>query len=64
MVQPRTRLISSFILKNGTIHLFVQYAPRKRFNNFVQSAVDAQQQGDGNPNSSVVAETMKLLTAS
>ena len=46
------------------IHRFVQYTPRKCFNNFVQSAVDARRQGDENPNSSVVAETMKLLANS
>ena len=43
------------------IHRFVQYTPRKRFDNFVQSAVDAERQGDENLTSSVVAETMKLL---
>ena len=43
------------------IHRFVQYTPRKCFNSFVQSAVDARRQGDENPSSSVVAETMKLL---
>ena len=57
-----------FYLKLGLvckkIHRFVQYAPRKCFNNFVQSAVDARRQGDENPNSSVVAETMKLLANS
>ena len=46
------------------IHRFFQYTPRKCFNNFVQSAVDARYQGDENPNSSVVAETMKLLANS
>ena len=46
------------------IHRFVQYTPRNCFNNFVQSAVDARPQGDENPNSSVVAETMKLLANS
>ena len=46
------------------IHRFVQYTPRKCFDNFVQSAVDARRQGDENPNSSVVAETMKLLANS
>ena len=46
------------------IHRFVQYTPRKCFNNFVQSAVDARRQGDENPNSSVVDETMKLLANS
>ena len=43
---------------------FVQYTPRNCFDNFVQSAVDARRQGDENPNSSVVAETMKLLANS
>ena len=77
MPQPRRMLISSFILTNATIkpflfylklglfckkiHRFVQCTPRKSFNNFVQSAVDARLQGDENPHSSVVAETMKLL---
>ena len=46
------------------IHRFVQYTPRKCFGNFVQSAVDARRQRDENPNSSVVAKTMKLLANS
>ena len=46
------------------IHRFVEYTPEKCFNNFVQSAVDAKRQGDENPNSSVVEETMKLLANS
>ena len=54
-----------FYLKLGLIctkiHRFFQYTPRKCFNNFVQSAVDARREGDENPNSSVVAESMKLL---
>ena len=58
-------LLLLFYLKHGLvckmIHRFVQYTPRKCLNNFVQSAVDARRQGDENPNSSVVAETMKLL---
>ena len=57
-----------FHLKPGLfckkIHRFVQYTPRKCFDNFVQSAVDARRQGDENPNSSVAAETMKLLANS
>ena len=36
----------------------------KCFNNFVQSAVNARRGGDENPNSSVVAEKMKLLANS
>ena len=43
------------------IHRFVEFSPKKCFNSFVQSAVDARRQGDENPKSSVVAETMKLL---
>ena len=35
-----------------------------KFNKFVQSTEDARQQSDGNPNSSEVAETMKLLANS
>ena len=61
-------LLFLFYLKIGLvckkIHRFVQYTPRKCFNNFVQSAVDARRQGDENPNSSVVAETIKLLADS
>ena len=82
MTQPRKRLLSSFILTNGTIITplllfyfelrlvckqidgFVQYTPRKCFNIFLQSAVDARRKRDENPNSSVVAETMKLLANS
>ena len=43
------------------IYSFVQYTPRKCFNNFVKSVVDARRQGDENPLSGVVAETMKFL---
>ena len=57
-----------FYLKLGLVckkaHRFVQYTPRKCFNNFVQSTVDARRQGDETPNSSVVAETLKLLANS
>ena len=40
---------------------FVQYTQRKCFNNFVQSVIDARREGDENPLSGVVAETMELL---
>ena len=57
-----------FYLQVGLVckktHGFVQYTQRKCFGNFVQSAVDARRQGDENPKSSVVAETMKLLANS
>ena len=45
-------------------HQFVQYTTKKCFSSFVQSAVNARRQGDEKPNSSVVAETMKLLANS
>ena len=42
---------------------FIQYLPRKCFNKIVQSVAvfDAFREGDENPLSSVVAETMKIL---
>ena len=43
------------------IHRFVQYTPRKVFNNFVQYVVDARRVGYENSISGVVAETMKFL---
>ena len=46
------------------IHQCVQYTPQKCFNSFVQSAVKIRRQEYENPNSSVVAETMKLLANS
>ena len=46
------------------IYRFVEYIPVKCFNKFVQSAVNACRERDENPNSSVVAETMKSLANS
>ena len=46
------------------VHHFVRHTPKKCFNSFVQSAVNARRQGDENPNSSVVAETIKCLANS
>ena len=46
------------------VHHFVGYTPRKCFNSFVEAAVDARRKSDQNFNSSVVAETMKLLANS
>ena len=40
---------------------FVEYIPVKCFDKFVQSAVNARREGDQNPNSSVVEETMNCL---
>ena len=46
------------------IHRCVEYTPKKRFNSFVQAALDARRKGDENPNSSVVAEITKRLANS
>ena len=46
------------------IYRFVEYTPIECFNKFLQSAVNARRERDENPNSSVVAETMKLLANS
>ena len=42
----------------------MEHIPVKCFNKFVQSAVNARREGDENPNSSVVAEKMKLIANS
>ena len=42
----------------------MEYIPVKCFKKFVQSAINARREGDENPNSSVVRETMKLLANS
>ena len=46
------------------IYRFVEYTPVKCFNKIVQSAGNARREGDENPISNVVAETMKLLANS
>ena len=46
------------------IYRFVEYIPVKWSKKFVQSAVNAPREGEENPNSLVVAETMKLLADS
>ena len=43
------------------VYRFVQYTPRKCFNNFVQPVVEARREEDEKPQSGFVAETMKLL---
>ena len=57
-----------FYLQLGLValkkHRFVEYTARKSFNSILQAAVDARRKKDENPDSSVVAETMKLLANS
>ena len=47
-----------FVMKTNR---FLECTPKKCFNSFVQSAVDAKKKSDESPNSNVVAEKMKLL---
>ena len=61
VITPLLNFYLSLGLKCTKNYHFVQYTPEKCFNNFVQSVVDARRAGDENPESSVVAETMKLL---
>ena len=56
-----TQPLSQSWSKMHKTYRFVQYTPKKSFNNFVQSVVDARRAGDENPDSSVVAETMRML---
>ena len=61
-------LLLLFYLELGLVctklHHFVEYTPRNCLNSFVQSTIDARRQGTENPNSSVVAETVKLRAKS
>ena len=40
---------------------FIEYTPKKSFGSFVDRVVQARREGDKNKNSTVVAETMKLI---
>ena len=61
VITPLYNFYMELGLQCTKIYRFVQYSPRKCFNTFVQSVVDARREGDENPFSGVVAETMKLL---
>ena len=60
LITPLLLFYLQLVLVVTKMYRFVEYTPKKCFNSFVQSAVDAKMKGDKNPNSSVVAETMKL----
>ena len=61
VITPLLNFYLSLGLKCNKIYRFVQYTSKKCFNNFVQSVVDARRVGVENLESSVVAETMKML---
>ena len=64
IITPLLNFYLDLGLECERIYRFVQYTPMKRFNSFVQSAMDARRKGDESPHSSVVDETMKLLANS
>ena len=64
LITPLLLLYLQFGLVCTKIHRFVEYTLKKCFNRFVQAAVDAKKKGDENPNSIVLAETMKFLVNS
>ena len=64
IITPLLNFYINLGLKCTRVFRFVQYTPRKWFNTFVQSVVDARKGGDENSDSSVVAETMQLLVNS
>ena len=61
IITPLLNFYLSLGLQCTKINRFGECTPRKCFNNFVQSVVDARRKGDNKPHSGVVAETMKLL---
>ena len=61
IITPLFNFYMELGLQYTKVYRFVQNLPRKCFNKFVQSVVDARSEGDENPLSGVVAETMKLL---
>ena len=64
LITPLLLLYLQLGLVRTKIHRSVEYTPKKCFNRFVQSPVDARRPGNENPNSSVVTETMNLLANS
>ena len=61
VITPLLKFCLKLGLRCTKIHRFLEYIPQKCFNGLVQSVVDARREGDENPDSIVVAETMKLL---
>ena len=64
IITPLFNVYLDLGLECTQVYRFVPYNPLNCFNSFVQSAVEARRQGDENPYSSVVAETMTLLANS
>ena len=61
IITPLLNFYVSLGLQLTKTYQFVEYKPRECFNNIVQSVDDVRREGDENPRSAVVAETMKFL---
>ena len=64
VITPLFNLNRTLGLECTKIHRFVEYTTEKCFKGFVKSVVEARRLSDQNKNSTVVAETMKLLSNS
>ena len=64
VITPLFNFYRTLGLECTRVHRFVDYTPEKCFKGFVKSVVEARRLGDQNKNSTVVAETMKLLSNS
>ena len=64
IITPLLNFYLSLVLQCTNRYRFIDYKPRKDFNNFVQSVVDARREGVKIPHYAVVAETMNLLGTS
>ena len=64
LITPTFNFYRTLGLECTRVHRFVEYTPEKCFKGFVKSNAEARRLGDQNKNSTVVAETMKLLSMS
>ena len=62
VITPLFNFYSKLGLECTRVHGFVEYTPEKGFRVFVKLFVEARRLGDQNKKSTVVAETMKLLS--
>ena len=60
-ITPLLQFYLKLGLKIGSVYSFIEYEPETAFKSFVEDIVKARRHGDENPESSVVAETMKLI---
>ena len=61
MITPYIKFLVGKGAVVSKIYQFVEYTPQKCFDSFVQNIVEARREGDLNPQSSVKAETQKLI---